>query len=187
MAAQQKTGDKKNWFSLLDKLFWLLWILLPVMFAYLVVALLDNTVISEMQGTAGEKAACAATVPNPANYSTTGKFLFWTGIAYVFSFYAILMFLLHRMIHRFAKGHMFVDDTLRSMHQLGVVLIGFSLIQSLVSMISSFGLQATDNVPVFYYNFIPDPAPLAVGLFLLAIKYVLKNAMALKTENELTI
>jgi Protein of unknown function (DUF2975) len=186
MTKTQEQSGKQNWFAVLDKLFWLLWILLPAMFVYLIVYLLDP-IPTLIPNATPEQLQCVENIPIPSRFSTPGKLMFWSGIIFLFLFYATLMFMLHRMINRFAKGQMFVENTLRSMHQLGVVLIGFPLIQNLLSAVTTFGLQVTDNVPGNYFNAIPDPGPIAVGLFLLAIKHVLQKAIVLKTENELTI
>jgi hypothetical protein len=185
MSAQAKKKESLRWIAFLDKFFWLLWILLPISIAAFVYYLnLPETFMPTMTP---EQVACAKAFPNPTTFSFWGKVMFWLPIAVLFGFYTLLMGILHRTIHNFATRPMFVDDTLRSMQHLAVALIVYPFVQSLVGMLTSYGLTITDGIPAQYISFIPDVAVIAVGVFLLAVKYVLKNAIDLKTENELTI
>jgi hypothetical protein len=185
MRSDTKKLDSLKWIGFLDKFFWLLWISLPVMIGAFVYYL--STPETFLPAMTPEQIACAKAFPNPTNFSFWGKIMFWVPIVVLFGFYVLLMGILHHTIHKFATRPMFVNDTLRSMQHLAIALIGYPFVQSIVGILCNYGLTITDNFPEQYITFVPDVAVIAVGVFLLALKYVLKNAIDLKTENELTI
>ena len=51
----------------------------------------------------------------------------------------------------------------------------------------AYALKARGDLPVYVASFAVDVAPIAVGLFLIALRHVLDHALAIKTENDLTI
>jgi Protein of unknown function (DUF2975) len=103
-----------------------------------------------------------------------------------FVFYGCLLFILHSTIHRFAKGNIFDAFTLRSMHRLSIILIAYPIIAFLLVYGVSEVLRATGDADEVIGN-VFDIAPIAVGVFIMSIKFVLQNAMTLKSENDLTI
>ena len=179
-----KPDPNRKWFLLLDKLFWVLWIAFPIMFLTLAYFIADPATYTT--GLTDAQIACFGSTPIPTNYSFSGKLLFWSIFVVQFVFYGTLFYILHLTIHRFAKGDIFDFHTLRRMHILGVILIGFPIFTFVQSAIVSYGLLYTDKIDSGSLEIL-DVGPIAVGIFIIAIKLVLQNAMSLKTENDLTI
>jgi Protein of unknown function (DUF2975) len=122
----------------------------------------------------------------PLTYSALGKLVFWSKFVFDFVFYGCLLFILHSTIHRFAQGNIFDAFTLRNMHWLGVILIAYPIITFVLVFGMAEIMKATGDASESVGN-IFDVGPIAVGVFIMSIKFVLENAMTLKSENDLTI
>lgn len=175
---------QSRWFNIMDKAFWLLWIAFPISFAFIASLFLDPH--TYQTGFTPAQIACLGDFKTPLNYSLLGKSVFWSKFVFDFVFYGCLLFILHSTIHRFAKGNIFDSYTLRNMHWLGVILIAYPIIAFLLVYVMSTILRATGDANELIGN-IFDIAPIAVGVFIMSIKFVLQNAMTLKSENDLTI
>jgi Protein of unknown function (DUF2975) len=181
----ENRSENLAWFQTLDHAFWALWVALPVMIGSIVWML--NDPVALLQGLTPEQMKCADIIPKPANFSSTGKLLFWGMIAFTFSFYVFLMAMFHRMVRRFAKGQIFVSETLGSMQWIGAIMIAFPFAEVLVNNAVNYGLLKLGDSPVFAPSYMVDVGPIAVGAFLIALKFVLERAILLKSENDLTI
>ncbi len=174
-----------DWFTRLDRAFWVVWLL----FALLVVlayrqASDPGAAFEVMPG----RADCRDLLPHPARMSTAGRTIYWLLFAFQLSIYVVLLTVLHRIIHRFARRQVFVAETLERVWFMGLVLIAWPFLEAVVgysalALLKWFGDLPGIKIPVPTL----DVGPLAVGLFLIAIKYVLEQAIALKTDNDLTV
>lgn len=173
------------WFRTLDRVFWLAWAGFPVMvwFAYVSA----NDPASSVVGMTPEQAKCLEILTQPTNMSPIGKVIYWTLFAFQLSIYVVLLSILHRIIHRFARDRIFVSETLASLQWIGVALIIWPFLQMVVTNLAAFGLKARGDIQVFLPSYVVDIGPVAVGMFLIALRYVLEHGIALKSENDLTI
>jgi hypothetical protein len=181
----ENRSENLAWFQTLDHAFWALWIALPVMIGSIVWMLSDPAAL--LHGLTPEQMKCADIMPKPANFSSTGKLLFWGLIAFTFSFYVVLMAMFHRMVRRFARGHIFVSETLANIQWIGVIMIAFPFAEMLLGNVVNYALLKLGDSPVFAPTYMVDVGPIAVGAFLIALKFVLERAILLKSENDLTI
>lgn len=172
-------------FALMDKIFWLLWALLPILAILLYREANDPETYT--LGLTELQAACIKSLPLPSNYTTIGKIAFNCLLGFDIAFYALLFGILHRSIRRFAKGSVFDDFTLKNMRLLGIALIGYSIAVMLLRNLVSYILVLTGDSNLFTPVWFVDIGPIAVGIFVLALMQVLKNAIDIKTENDLTI
>jgi Protein of unknown function (DUF2975) len=175
---------QSRWFNIMDKAFWLLWIAFPISFFVIAWLVLDPH--TYQAGLTPAQIACVGDLKTPPNYSLLGKVVFWSKFVFDFVFYGCLLFILHSTIHRFAKGNIFDAFTLRKMHWLGVILIAYPIIAFFLVFCMSAILRMTGDANELIGN-VFDVAPIAVGVFIMSIKFVLQNAMILKSENDLTI
>jgi Protein of unknown function (DUF2975) len=175
---------QRRWFNFMDKAFWLLWIAFPITFGVIVWIILDPH--TYQTGLTAAQITCLGDFKTPLTYSPLGKFAFWSNFVFDFVFYACLLFILHSTIHRFARGNIFDGHTLRNMQWLGVILIGYPIFKFLTVYTMAEILRATGDAAESFGNFF-DVGPIAVGVFIMSIKFVLQNAMTLKSENDLTI
>lgn len=184
MPSKPATSETR-WFTIMDRVFWVLWVLLPVTAIGLIWIVNDPD--TYVAGLTPEQSACITNLPLPPNYSMLGKLALGSLFAFSLAFYALIMGILHRMIRRFAKGNQFDQLTLKSMKWFGIILIAFPFADMLLTNIVGYILSKTGDAGLFTTSFLVDIGPIAVGIFVLALMHVLKNAIALKTENDLTI
>jgi hypothetical protein len=178
-------SDDKRWFRFLDRAFIAVWVALPVMIAVAIWSMLHQG--EPLVGMTSEQMQCLKVFPTPLSLSSTGQTILWTLFAFNASIYVVLLGFLHGMVRRFARERIFVSETLASLWQMGLILIVWPFLETSASALAAFALWETDEVPFSYYSFNIDVAPIAVGLFLLATQSVIRKAMALKEDSDLTI
>jgi len=183
MAQDFNTRIKR--FVMLDRLFWLVWLGLPVMIwvAYSTANDPSEVVAQLPPGLA----QCASLIAHPATMSPLGRALYWGLFCLQISIYFVLLGALHLVVNRFARGRIFVSETLATVFWLGVTLIVWPFVDTAATQFVLAALKARGDVPVYLEKYAIDVAPVAVGLFLVALSYVLDHAMAMKSENDLTI
>lgn len=172
-------------FKRLNYIFWVVWAFVPLLFYKLWKLLNDPATYT--QGLTPEQANCMKDIVNPASFSTLGTFLFNVPLLSAFVFYVVLIFSFHRMVHRFAKGGAFDAFTLRHMKVLGYTLICYPFFDFALGHLISAGLQYTGDMKFASGPPFIDIAVIAAGFFVVALMIVLKNAIDLKSENDLTI
>jgi len=184
-ARMVKPNRHQLWFRNLDRLFWALWALLPVM---VWLAYRANVSLPAIAATLPpEEAHCLKLLPSPLNMSEGGKILFWTLFAFEISIYPVLLFILHRIVHRFATGSIFVVETLASLGLMGAILIVWPFLQTLANNIVIYLLAKRHDLPAWIPTYGVDIGPIAVGILLISLKLVIDHAIGLKAENDLTI
>jgi hypothetical protein len=173
------------WFRRLDRLFWLAWLGLVVMVwvGYWMNA--DQRALFIQSSP--DQAQCAALMPDPASMSAIGRTMYWGLFWMEISIYLILLGALHLIVHRFARGRIFVSETLATMRWLGLVLIVWPFLDAAASQFVFASLKSRGDLLVYTPGYVVDVAPIAVGLFLVALRYVLDCAIEIKSENDLTI
>jgi Protein of unknown function (DUF2975) len=172
-------------FQMFDKIFWVIWVAFPITFILIWRAITDSTTYT--QGLTAQQLSCMKDLPTPLNFSMQGWIIYLFPLATLFAFYGFMIFVFHRMIRRFAMGAAFDEFTLRSMRTLGFLLIGYPFFELLLGYFVSEALQYTGDLKGASATYILDIGTLAAGFFVLALMYVLKNAIDLKSENDLTI
>lgn len=172
-------------FRQLDRLFWLVWLGLPLMVWLSLAAAADPAALAAQLP--AELAQCARLIPQPEQMSGLGKVLYWFLLGYQLSIYVVLLAALHRVVHRFAQGRLYAAETLSIVGWLGVVLVAWPFTETAVTGLVAYGLKALGDIPILVPSLAVDIAPITVGLFLIALRSVLTHAMAIEAENELTI
>jgi Protein of unknown function (DUF2975) len=174
-----------NWFRRLDQIFWLLWACLPIMMWFTYQAHLEAGV--PLPGMTEEQQRCFKILPSIANLSAAGSKVYWAYFAFEHAIYFILFGLLHRMVRRFASGDILASDTLANLQAMGVVLLLWPFLSLIAANLLAYFWKQSGDMTDWMISYTIDLAPIAVGIFLIALKGVLEHAIALKTENDLTI
>jgi Protein of unknown function (DUF2975) len=178
----EKSIDAAKIYRVLDRLFWLIWIGFPVIIWLTYRAVLDQSALR-----AELPPSCADAAPQVANFSGAGKTVVAAYFIGQFLFYGILLALAHVTIHRFAKGEVFVSNTLRFLTQLGILVALWPFFDLAASNLLAYGIKATGDMKSFTPNFVFDVGPFGVGLLILTIRSALGRAIQMKQENDLTI
>jgi len=173
------------WFRTLDRVFWLAWAGFPVMIWVAYVTASSPAAIAV--GMTPEQAKCLEILPRPSHMSFVGQLIYWGLFVFQLSIYVALLTILHRIIHRFAHDRIFVSETLASLRWMGIILIVWPFLETAVSNVGAYILKARGDLLLFVPSYIIDVGPIAVGVFLIALRYVLAHAIALKSELDLTI
>lgn len=179
-------AQRRLWFRRLDRAFWAIWAAFPAVI-YLAYRANTTAATAIAESLKPEQAACASIVANPLHMSVRGQLLFWTLFAFQLSFYVVLIGILHRMVHRFAKGRIFVSETLQSVWWMGIILVVWPFVDIVTSNIAAYALHRIGDVKFFLPSYNLDVGTIAGGVFLMALKFVIEHAILLQSENELTI
>ncbi|MFB9262442.1 hypothetical protein ACFFWD_04545 [Bradyrhizobium erythrophlei] len=177
---------RQLWFRRLDRAFWVIWAAFPVTMwlAYRANTTASVTIAESLNG---EQAKCASIVVNPLTMSGPGKALFWTLFTFQLSFYPVLIGILHRMVHRFASGRIFVSETLQGVWWMGIILVVWPFVDTITTNAVAYTLHQIGDVKYFLPSYNVDVGTIAGGVFLMALKFVIEHAILLQSENELTI
>jgi hypothetical protein len=181
------TRHRYKKFQRLNRLLWLCWLGLPVWSA-IIFWRQAVAVPAALAGTSPEAVNCLRLLPLPAGMSLIGKTLYWSLLVFEMSIYYIILWLLHKMVRKFAFGRIFVSDTLTGLKSLGLLLTVWPFLQAAVVYVLLTALKAHQDIPSYWpLPFNVNFGVLAMGLFLLALKAVIENAIDIKADNELTI
>jgi hypothetical protein len=177
---------RQRWFRRLDLAFWMIWAAFPVV---IWLAIRANTTASASiaASLSPEQAKCAGIVSNPLDMSRQGQLLFWALFSFQLSFFAVLIGILHRMVYRFARGRIFVSETLQGVWWMGIILVIWPFIDLATSNAVAYALHEIGDIKFFLPSYNLDIGTIAGGVFLMALKFVIEHAILLQSENELTI
>ncbi|TYO65851.1 DUF2975 domain-containing protein [Bradyrhizobium hipponense] len=186
MVGKSVREARQRWFRRLDLAFWAIWAALPVM---VWLAYRANTTASAAiaASLSPDQAPCAGIVANPLHMSLPGKLLFWTLFTLQLSFFAVLIGILHRMVHRFARGRIFVSETLQGVWWMAIILVIWPFVDVITSNAVAYALYEIGDVKFHLPTYNIDVGTIAGGVFLMALKFVIEQAILLQSENELTI
>jgi hypothetical protein len=172
-------------FQRLNYVFWVVWALLPFLF-YKIWNLVNNPA-SFTEGLTPQQVKCMGEIINPATFSMSGTFLYNLPVLSTFAFYIVLIFSFHRMVYRFAKGGAFDSHTLYNMKILGYTLVGYPIFDFALGHFVALMLNYTGELKTYSAPIFVDIGVVAAGFFIIALMIVLRNAIAIKSENDLTI
>ena len=179
-------GARQRWFRCLDLAFWAIWAAFPLV---IWLAFHRNTTASASiaASLSPEQAKCAGIVTNPLDMSRQGQMLFWMLFSFQLSFFAVLIGIFHRMVHRFAHGRIFVSETLQGVWWMGIILVIWPFVDLATSNAVAYALHEIGDIKFFLPSYNLDIGTIAGGVFLMALKFVIEHAILLQSENELTI
>lgn len=178
-------SESTRWFRIFDKAFWLIWLGFPLMMWLVYLTNTNAPQIGEQLPT--EYKNCVALMPTPQTMQGLSAAIFWGMFVFNFSIYVIVLTVFHVIVHRFACGQIYVSETLASLQLVAIALIAWPFLDSLVQNAGLYALHQRGDLPIYLPNMVIDIGPVAIGVFLLAIKLMLNHAIALKSEHDLTI
>jgi hypothetical protein len=172
-------------FQWLDRAFWLIWLGFPVMIWLLVQSVLDAP--AQLLALAPEQATCLAELPLPSTFSPTGQWVFWLAFAVEMVMFAALLAMAHAVIHRCATGQVFVSGMIGTLHRIGLLIVGFPVVDLVLQNLTLWVYVQTGDVPTFSADFALDLPVIGVGLLLITIAAAMRMAVQLHQDAELTI
>jgi Protein of unknown function (DUF2975) len=177
--------QSQKFFARMNTAFWVIWALLPVMFGAAIYTLMQPETFT--QGLTPEQIKVMGDKLSLGQGSFANAIAIWFQIVFEIGFYVLLFAILHRMIRQFMRGSIFVGGTLARVQTLGWILVAYPFVTNLITNVSNLILARMGEPTLGGVSYIIDLGPIAVGLFLVALKHVLHHAMQMKFENDLTI
>ena len=94
-----------------------------------------------------------------------------------------------RLIKRFINGELFEKSTYNTLLYNGFAVIGFSLIDSLLTIIKNNQLEKylVNSNFIISKSYMINASDIYTGLFIIAFAIALKQSIQMKQENDLTI
>jgi Protein of unknown function (DUF2975) len=121
------------------------------------------------------------------SFSMQGQIVCAVEIALSFAIYIALVFLMHRLIGAVAKGDMLLVKALKTMGLLGYMLVGFSFFCMLVNIPAQYILNQLGDLKHFEPKFLVDGLALAGGLTFFALRAIIRRAILMQEDIDLTI
>lgn len=174
-----------DWFRRLDRVLWGIWAALPVMLWAAYNASIEAGLPSS--GMSPDQIRCLSILPSVVNLSPAGNAIYWSFFVFDSSIYVVLLAILHRLVRRMARGDLLVPPMLADLGTMGVVLIVWPFLETAVRNIVELLWIRTGDLPSWTADYFVDVGPIAVGVFLMALRGVLAHAIALKAEHDLTV
>jgi hypothetical protein len=168
-------------FIQINRLFWLIWVLLPFCL-YKAIPWLEG---SPDQLFLAHQEPCAGNAVK--TLSETGQYFAWLYFGINTGIYLVLFGLMHRLVHGFAAGKVFLKQTLVMMSYIAGLVICWPLVNVVSFNLVGWQLANMGDLQVFQPDFRMDVMTLGSGFFLLVIRVILSHALALHEESRFTI
>lgn len=91
------------------------------------------------------------------------------------------------MVNRFANGRIFVSETLQGVWWMGIFLVVWPFVDTITTIAVTYALYQLGDIKFFLPSYGVDVGTVAGGVFLMALKFVIEQAILLQSENDLTI
>jgi Protein of unknown function (DUF2975) len=179
------SNPSQKFFDRMNTAFCAIWILFPLTVAVLLYYIANPQTM--LEGLTPDQIKCLGEKLSFGQGSTANTIASSILILYEVGFYILMFALLHRMIRSFKSGSIFVGKTLASVQMLGWILVFYPLVAKILNIAANAVLRNIGEPVVSGADYYIDLGPIAVGLFLVALKHVLHHAMRMKFENDLTI
>lgn len=170
---------EKRLFILLNRLFWVLWVVLPLVIGWALHYSYDKGIIGR------EGNNCS--VHYISKFSVQGQTLIYTYVALQIIPYILGMGLIHRLISQFAKGEVYVDRTLRSINWIALIIFMVPFLDTIFSNILSYALYHYGDMPSMDLSYFIDVGTLAIALALWSLRLVVSHAIGMNKEMDYTI
>lgn len=172
-------------FVWLDRAFWAVWAIFPVMVWLTLRLVTDQTRLQAELGDAPQ--GCFAALPIYANLSPLGQTLVLGQIGVDFALLAGMMTIAHRIVRACARDAVFLADTLRAMGWLGGAMVAYAFVELVLGNLLAYALWRSGDLATFEPELLVDFPALAFGLLILTLRLVVRHAIALKRDLDLTI
>jgi hypothetical protein len=100
-------------------------------------------------------------------------------------YWAVAVFLLERLFRNFSRHGFFHRDGVRLLKWLGILFVGAGFFQGF--MTTAMAASNREVLPYVLTSFFSMAAQILLGLFLLMLSWVMKEACDLKTQQSLTV
>ena len=172
-------------FMAMDRAFYLIWLGFPLFIWSLVRQVQDGP--EQLAALVPGQDLCLQELPQVARFSAAGKAAFWTTFGVEMVIYAVLLALAHQVVHRCAKGRVFVAPMISSLWRIVMIISAFPVIDLILQNLSLWAYAQTGDLPFFLPSFTLDVPVIGVGLLLMTMAMAMRMAVDMHSDAELTI
>jgi len=101
--------------------------------------------------------------------------------------YVTLMVLMHALVRRFTRGQMLISMTLGTMKNIAWLLLANAFIGIPLYNLNMYLLSRWGDLPAWEPIYLIDPMSLALALTLLALRILIRHAIRLQEDVDLTV
>jgi hypothetical protein len=122
-----------------------------------------------------------------SEFSFGGQVLVSVEMMIHIGFYVALMALMHILVRRFARGQMLMLATLGTMKNIAWLLLAYACIEVPLYNLNMYLLHRIGDIPSWEPSYFVDAMRLALALTLFALRILIRHAIALQEDADLTV
>lgn len=171
--------EETVFFKRLERCFWALWALAPFLLSLAIhytwtspYAISDDADASRMI---------------VSTFSFGGQLLVSVEMLVNVGFYVILIALMHMLVRRFARGQMLMSATLGAMKSIACLLLAYAFIEIPLYNLNMYLLYRLGDLPSWEPFYFLDVMSLALALTLFALRILIRHAIDLQEDVDLTV
>jgi len=173
--------SEKVIFKRLDWIFWGLWLVAPFLLWQAI-----HLTWTMPYFPFGDETGCGKG-PAAASFSIQGQVLVALAFVMGIGFYAALIILMHRLVRRFKQGEMLISATLETINKMAWIFIAIAVVSILHYNLNLYLLYRLGDLPKWQPFYTLDMLSIALGLMLFGLRILIKHAIALQEDVNLTV
>lgn len=122
-----------------------------------------------------------------SSFSFGGQLLVGVELLIHVGLYVTLVVLMHSLVRRFARGQMLVCATLRTIKNIAWLLLAYACIAMPLYNLNMYLLSRWGDIPTWEPIYFIDAMSLALALTLFALHILIRHAMRLQEDVDLTV
>lgn len=166
-------------FNNLDRAFWLVWGLLPLIAGVRIYFLFTSAYFNPDGSSGGE-------IPIMA-FSLAGKIVVSAFLCVNVILYIALLAYMHILVRQFRRNSLFVDGTLQYMQRIALLMVAWPFIKTVFFNFTSCTLVQLGDVPDWKLQYELDLPLISAGLVILALRLVVSHAIKLHQDAQYTV
>ena len=166
-------------FKKIERGFWLLWAIAPILLVLSVHYTWSYPYALMMEGD-------GRTLP-VSSFSFRGQLLVAVELLMNIGICIALVVCMHRLVRCFARGEMLIVATLRTMHMIARLMLVYALMGISLYNLNLYLLYRWGDLPAWQPVYFIDVMALAFALTLFALRALIRYAIRLKEDVDLTV
>lgn len=122
-----------------------------------------------------------------SSFSFGGQLLVGMEMLIHIGLYVALMVLMHSLVRRFTRGQALISATLRTMKNIAWLLLAYAFIGMPLYNLNMYLLFRWGDLPAWEPIYFIDAMSVALALTLLALRILMRHAMQLQEDVDLTV
>ena len=163
--------------KILERWFWALWALFPLVLSMVVYHIWTEPFLI-IKGVPSKA---------PVEFSFSGQLLVFIHFSISVVLYVTIIAMLHRLVRQFSRGKTLVTGTLTAMRRIAWLVMIFVLIEFPMLNLSCYFLYRLGDIASWEVHYYIEILGLAISLVLFALSTLIKKAIDLQEDVDLTV